>query len=232
MNTAARIVAFVMVVVASQALAQQPDRKSAAYMWSPEMQKRLYALGFYMDKNALGKTDLCTDKVLIEPISIGVLQPLSFPERGEHPNNGAWTIRYRFDRCNESITYNALFRANAQGPATVFHLPPGTTRVSPKLMQDLNASIFIAASTRNPDSKDCKLAAVTNTSVTTEPHAIKVGGEALEDVWGEQWMVRTCSGDFGMDFCFIPEKTGGTTWIQAKCEPASIESARALNVKK
>lgn len=232
MDIAAKIVIFVMVVVASQVLAQQPDRKSAAYMWSTEMQKRLYALGIYMDKNALGKTELCTDNVRLEPISIGVLQPISFPENGEHPNDGAWTIRYRFDRCNESITYNALFRANAQGPATVFHLPPGTTRISPKLMQDLNPSIFMAASTRNSDSKDCNLAAVTNTSVTLEPHAIKVGEEAVEGVWGEQWVVRTCSGTFSMDFCFIPEKTGGTIWFQAKCEPASIATARALNVKK
>lgn len=224
--------AIVTVVCAvSQALAQQPDSKSAAYMWSPEMQKRLYALSLYMDKNVLGKAEVCEGKVQLEPISVGVLQPLSFPEGSAHPNKGIWTIRYRFDRCNESVTYNALFRANQQGPSTVFHLPPGTTRASPKLMQDLSPALFTAASTRNSDQKDCKIVAVTDTSVTVQPTSVKVGDETLDGVWEEQWTVRTCSGTFNMSFCFIPERTGGTTWTHMKCEPANIATARVLNRK-
>lgn len=225
-------IVIVMSLSTSYALAQQPDQKSATYMWSPEMQKRLYALALYMDKNVLGRTEVCTSKVWLEPLSIGVVQQLLFPENGEHPTKGVWTIRYRFDRCGESITYNALFRANQQGPATVFHLPPGATKASPKLMQDLNPSLFMAAATRNTDNKNCKLVAVTNTSVTVEPTSIKVGEETLEGVWEEQWSVRTCSGIFSMSFCFIPEKSGGTTWTQTKCDPSGIATARTLNVRK
>jgi len=193
------------------------------------MQKRLYALGLYLDKNLLGKAEVCTGKVWLEPISVAVLQPLSFPEGSAHPNRGAWTVRYRFDRCNESITYNALFRANAQGPATVIHLPPGTTLASPQLMQDLNPALFMAASARNPDNKDCKIVAVTDTSVTAQPASLKIGEETLDGVWEEQWTVRTCSGTFSAAFCFIPAKAGGTTWTQTKCEPDNIAAARALN---
>jgi hypothetical protein len=219
-----------LAVSASHSFAQpKPDPWSAAYMWNPDVQKRLYELSLYLDKSLLGKAEVCGGKAWLQPISVAVLQPLSFPDGGTHPNKGAWTMRYRFDRCNESTTYNALFRANPQGPATVFHLPPGTTRASPQLMQDLNPALFTAASAKNSDNKDCKVVAVTDTSVTAQPAPVKVGDETLDGVWEEQWTVRTCSGIFSMTFCFIPEKTGGTTWTQTKCEPGSISTARALN---
>jgi hypothetical protein len=226
------VVVLFMVISIGQAFAQQPDRKSAAYMWSPEMQKRLYALGLYLDKNALGKTEPCNGKVWLEPISIGVLQPLVFSVEDAHPIKGAWTIRYRFDRCGESITYNALFQANEQGPTTVFHLPPGTTKTSPRLLRDLNPGVFMAANAHNGDNKQCKLVAVTNTTVTAEPASLKVGNETFEGVWEENWTIRTCSGTFSMAFCFIPEKSGGTTWISSKCNSAQIATARALNAHK
>lgn len=209
------------------AIAQQPDSRASAYMWSPEMQKRLYALALYVDKNALGKIEVCATGARLDPVSTGFLEPISFPQGGEHPNEGAWTIRYRFDRCGESIIYNALFRANAQGPATVFHLPPGTTRTSPQLMRDLNPPIFMEASKINTD-KECKLVAVINTVVTTEPTAMKVGEEMLQGIWEEQWTVRTCSGIFTKNFCFVPARTGGTTWLDSKCDPDKIGTARAL----
>jgi hypothetical protein len=215
---------------ASYAMAQQPDSKTAAYMWNPEMQKRLYALALYMDKNVLGKTNACTGSVRLDPISIGLLTPLSFSDGNAHPNKGAWTIRYRFDRCGEAITYNAFFRANEQGPATIFHLPPGTTKASPTLMQDLNPALFMAAA-KNTNDKDCKLVVVTNTIVTAEPAPVKVEDEILQGVWEELWTVRTCSGSLELDFCFIPAKSGGTTWIQSKCDPARIATARAVNRK-
>lgn len=224
--------ALLAIISLSPSFAQQSDRQSAAYMWNPEMQKRLYELGLYLDKNALGKAEPCNGKVWLEPISVGIIQPLVFPVDSTHPTQGIWTIRYRFDRCSESITYNALFRANEQGPATVFHLPPGTTKTSPKLQQDLNPSLFIAARTRNGDNKDCKLVAVTNTTVTAEPSPVTVGNETFEGVWEENWTVRTCSGTFDMDFCFIPARSGGTTWTTTKCEPAQIAIARSLNIRK
>lgn len=226
------LTALLAAISVGPSFAQQPDRQSAAYMWSPEMQKRLYVLGLYLDKNALGKPEPCNGKTWLEPISVAVIQPLAFPVEGTHPNKGIWTIRYRFDRCGESITYNALFKANEQGQATIFHLPPGTTKTSPKLQQDLNPSLFIAAGTRNGDNKECKLVAVTNTKVTAEPSPVKIGDETFEGVWEEIWTVRTCSGTFNMDFCFIPERSGGTTWTQSKCEPAQISTARSLNARK
>lgn len=221
-----------LVINISSAFAQQPDQKSAGYMWSPEIQKRLYALGLYLDTNALGKKDPCNGKVWLEPISVATLQPLVFSVEDTHPKKGAWTIRYRFDRCGESIIYNALFQANEQGPTTVYHLPPGTTKTSPSLQRDLNPSVFMAANIHNGDNKQCALVAVTNTKVTDEPPSLKVGDETFKDVWEESWTIRTCSGTFSMNFCFIPEKSGGTTWIASKCDPAQIATARTLNARK
>lgn len=215
--------------LASNCYAQlAPDSRSAAYMWPPEMQKRLHALGLYLDKNLLGKAEVCSGKVWIEPISVGVVQPLFFPEGSVHPTRGMWTIRYRFDRCNESITYNALFRANAQGPATIFDMPPGTTLASPQLMRDLNPALYIAASSHNKDNRDCKVVAVMDTSVTKQPASLNVGGETIDGVWEEQWTVRTCSGTFSMPFCFIPQKAGGTIWKHAKCESDSTSTTQSL----
>ena len=194
------------------------------------MQKRLYAFGQYMDKNSLGKSEVCNGSVSLHPLSVALVQPLVFSSEATHPNAGEWRIRYRFERCGESIIYNALFRANAQGIPTIVPMPPGTSKASTRLMQDLNPGLFIAASAKNGDNKDCKLVAVTNTSVTTESHTVKTDSETLEGVWEESWTVRTCSGTFSMDFCFVPDKKGGgTTWLPEKCEPTKIATARSMS---
>jgi hypothetical protein len=218
--------------IAAQAQAQLPDARSAAYMWAPGILQRLQALSNYMDQAILGKAEVCGGEASLQPISVAVLEPLSFTEESVHPARGAWRIRYRFDRCGEAIVYNALFRANAQAPPTVYHLPPGTTRASAGLMEELSAPLLAAAARHDGDVRDCRLVAVTNTAVTAEPGTIQAGGEVLDGVWEENWTVRTCSGPFTLDFCFIPEKSGGTTWTQSRCDPAQIAAARSLVPKK
>jgi len=209
----------------------QPDKQAAAYMWSPDMQKSLLALGQYMDKFVLGKNEVCKNKYWLEPISFVILEQLEFPPDKPNPTKGAWTFRYRFDRCGESVIYNALFKTNNEGSPTVFHLPPGTTKTSPQLMQDLNPSLFIAATTRNGEMKDCKTVIVTNTIVSKEHHSLKIEEQTFDGVWEESWSMKTCSGSFTVDFCFIPERTGGTTYTQSKCEPTKIATARWINRK-
>ncbi len=184
-----------------------------------------------------GQADLgpntCTGSVALDPVSVALVKPLVFPAGSANPSAGEWRMRYRFERCGESIIYNALFRVSAVGATTVFHLPPGTSKASTQLMQDLNPSLLMAASTRNGANKDCKLVAVTNTVVTTESTTVKIENEVLAGVWEERWTVRTCSGTFSMDLCFIPDKAGsGTTWTQSTCDPAQISTARAMNVRK
>ena len=214
-------------VMSLQVAAQQLDPKATAYMWAPAVMQRLQALSNFMDQSILGKPEMCTGQESLHPLSVALLEPLSFTWESVHPAKGAWRIRYRFDRCGESIVYNALFRANEHAPPTVFHLPPGTTKASAGLMEELNPGLIAAAGAHNADLKDCRLVAVTNTAVTAELGAIKAGNETLEGVWEENWTVRTCSGPFSVDFCFIPEKNGGTMWMQSKCDPARIASARA-----
>lgn len=208
-----------------------PDKQAAAYMWSPGIQKALLGLGQYMDKFVLGKSELCGSKYWLEPVSFVILEPLEFPQGRTHPTKGVWTFRYRFDRCGESVIYNALFKANREGAPTVFHYPPGISKASPQLMNDVTPTLFIAASLRNGDTKDCKMVIVTNTSVSKEPHSLKVEEQTLNGLWEEQWSVKTCSGPFTIDFCFIPEPTGGTTFTQSKCDPTQIVTAHFLNCK-
>jgi hypothetical protein len=184
-----------------------------------------------MDKFVLGKNELCQSKYWLEPISFVILEPIEFAPDKPNPTKGAWTLRYRFDRCDESVIYNAFVKANRDGIPTIFHLPPGTSRASPQLMKDLNPALSVAASIRNADAKDCRQVIVTHTSVSKEPHSLKVEDQAFDGVWEESWTVKTCSGPFSVDFCFIPERTGGTIFTQSKCEPAQIVAARLLNRK-
>jgi len=205
------------------------DKKAINYMWSRKMRDRLYVLSLHMDKSILSQETPCQGKARLKPISTSTIQPLSFEEDDENPNKGLWTIRYKFDRCGTSSIYNAVFRAKNKSPADVYPLPPGTTRASIRLMKDLKPGLFMATVVHNKGDKDCRTLVVTNSEVTVEPKLIKVNNKKLAGVWEEKWTVRTCSGTFNVDYCFIPKKSGGTTWTQTKCEPSKIANALSLN---
>lgn len=208
------------------------NQTSAKYMWSREMRDRLYALSLQMDKPILSQKVPCQGKAQLEPISTATLQPLFFKRKEKNPIKGLWTIRYKFDRCGTSSIYNAIFRANKKGPADVFPLPPGTTRASIQLMKDLKPSLFMATIAHNKNNKKCRKMIVTNSKVTLKPKSMRVNNQTFNGIWEEKWIIRTCSGKFNVDFCFIPKKSGGTTWTQSQCKPSNIATALSLNPRR
>lgn len=223
------LAAFALPAFTGQAGAQNlPDKQAAAYMWSPAIQQTLLGLGQSLDKSVLGVSEPCTGPYRLEPVSFAILEPFEFAPGAPHPAKGIWTLRYRFERCGGTVVYNAIFTANRGGVPSVFPTPPGTTRASTQLMKDVTPGLAIAAGQRNGEMKDCKMLIVTDTRVSREPHSLQAGGQTLGGVWEESWSLKTCAGPFTLDFCFVPEPTGGVTFTQSKCEPTQIATARSL----
>lgn len=208
------------------------NKKASDYMWSRKMRDSLYALSLQMDKSILSQETPCQGKARLDPISTATLQTLQFNENKKNPSKGVWTIRYKFDRCGTSSIYNAVFQASKKGPANVYPLPPGTTRASIRLMKDIKPSLFMATVIYNKGDKECRTLVVTNSKVTVEPKSIKVNNQSIAGVWEERWTVRTCTGVFNVDYCFIPKKSGGTTWTQTQCDPSKIATALSLNPRR
>lgn len=207
-------------------------KRMADYMWSRDIRDRLYAMSLKMDLGVLDQEEYCQGKARLTPISFSHLVPLSFKGASNKALKGVWTMRYQFDRCDESSIYNAIFIINKNGIANIYPLPPGTTRASPQLIKDLKFSLFMATVKHNKGDKDCRKMIVTDTKVTQKPKTFKVRKKMFKGVWGEQWSIRTCTGVFDVEYCFVPVQTGGTTWLQGKCTPASISSAIAVNSAK
>lgn len=218
----------IFVLCVHSAFAQQkPDPKTASYLWSAENQKKLYIMGLYLDKELLEKETTCENKYWLEPISFSILQPLEFAADSPHPHKGLWTFRYRFDRCDESIVYNALFQANPNGQPKIIPLVPGVTHASPLLARDMMPGVAIAV-VKNNGGNQCKTPKIVNTKVTVEPHTLKTDKEQFDGAWEEEWTVVACSAPLRISFCLLPRKTGGTSWIQGKCKPDDVEKALFL----
>ncbi len=212
--------AVALMAVTAQGFAQEtPNKQVASYIWSPEIQRQLYAMAVYMDKEILGR-EPCQSKVWLEPISFGFLQPLEFSTTTPHPIKGLWTFRYRFDRCGESTYYNALFQAKENGSPNIIPLVPGLTRASPLLMRDTFTTVAIAAAIKNKDSDDCaKKVKIINTTITVNPHLLTANNEQFDGAWEEEWTVKTCSPPVVINVCFLPNKnSGGTSMVAAKCQ--------------
>lgn len=179
---------------------------------------QLYELGIYWDRKVLSLQQDCTGKYSVFPLSMGFVEPMEFNSDSIYPTQGVWTTRFKFDRCNESIVYNAIFMAQKGKKPKIGLLVPGNTRTSPQLMRDLYSQGVILVTEIKRKNKECKEIRVLNTEVTKEPFSLKSDGKTFHGAWEEQWTVKNCDEIIEMTFCFIPTDDGGTNWSSGKCK--------------
>lgn len=186
--------------------------RSAKYLGTQAYQKQLYDLGVYWDRNILKLQENCTSQYNINPISFAIIKPMKFSDKNVAPVEGAWTFRYKFTRCNESIIYNSLNIARDNQNPKIIPLVPGTTNCDPILIKDLYGAIYANLALNNKkNNTTCKSANVLNTKVTI-PQNIK------NKMWEEQWTILECDRKIKTSFCFTPSKRNGTNWTMGTCK--------------
>lgn len=207
-------------LIGNSSLAQlSPDDRTLQYLNSEPHKKMITMVGLIYDQRVFDRKEICQTGYKWEPVSFAILQPFSFQDDAEHPSAGAWTYRFRFNRCNESIVYNVLFQGqNGKQPRPTM-LVPGTTRTSPRLASDLMRGLGAAAAIAGVPA-DCKDIKVFDTKVTAGPFRLEVDGKVHDGVWEERWNANACQKDFSVDFCLTPQITGGTDWALRKCSPS------------
>ncbi|GKT11240.1 MAG: hypothetical protein ISEC1_P0203 [Thiomicrorhabdus sp.] len=201
----------------SMAAKSNDDEKIGKYFKSAEFQKQLFDLGVFWDRQILNIQTNCQSKYHLKPISFAYVKPLKFDDNSQHPIEGIWTFRYRFSRCNESIIYNAHISAQQGKQPKMAALFPGTTRASPQLLKDVYLGGLSSIVAKKSTNKQCKKTTVVDTKVTLQPTTAERDGKVIKGVWQEQWQLKHCDELIEATFCFIPETSGGTTWVIGKC---------------
>lgn len=193
-----------------------PDERTLQYFNSEPHKKQIMMIGMIYDEIVFDRKEICQTGYRWDPVSFAVLQPLSFQDGGEHPASGAWTYRFNFQRCGESVVYNVLLQGQNGKQPRPAKLIPGLTKTNPRLASDLMRGLGVAAALAGVPA-DCKNIKVLDSKVTTEPFRSEVDGKVREGVWEEQWTARACARDFTADFCLTPQAAGGTDWSLGKC---------------
>ncbi len=210
---------FIIIVLILTSIGAKSDEgdKIIRYFDSKEFYKQLYELGLYWDRNILKIQTNCKSEYSVKPIGYNFIKPLIFNSNDIWPIQGVWTFRFNFSRCDETITYNALFSARLDKQPQIGVLVPGTTRALPVLQRDLYLGGVAAMVGVKSKNKECKETRVLNTKVTIEPTEAKVKG-----VWEELWTVSHCGEKIDATFCLIPDGAGGTNWAASKCADLGI----------
>jgi len=199
-------------VIFSSTTKLNAENETSKYFGSQEYQKLLYNLGVYWDRKVLNLQENCTSQYTINPISFSILKPLKFSATSATPIEGAWTYRYKFTRCGESIIYNALNIARENQNPQIVSLVPGTTNCDPLLIKDAYNGIYANLALHNAQSTtSCKTAHVLNTEITMPQ-------TAQNAKWEEKWTVKECENTLETLFCFTPSEKGGTNWTIGKCK--------------
>lgn len=193
-----------------------PDARMIAYLNSEPYKQMITMLGIVYDEHILQRKQPCQSGYKWEPISLALQQPLLFQVGAEHPYAGAWTYRFKFERCGESTVYNVLLQGQANKPPRPIPLVPGLTRANPQLMSDLMMPLVLSGVAAGMPS-DCKNIQVIDTEVTAEPFALQTNGQVFPGAWQELWKARACGKAFTAEFCLVPQPQGGTNWSQGQC---------------
>ncbi len=193
-----------------------PDARMIAYLNSEPYRQMITMLGIIYDEHILERKQICQSGYKWEPISFALHQAPTFTEGAEHPRTGAWTYRFKFERCGESTVYNVLLQGQANKQPRPIPLVPGLTRVNPQLMSDLMMPLLLSG-VASGVSSDCKNIKVLDTEVSAEPFPLHMNGQVFPGAWQELWKVRACGKEFIAEFCLVPQPQGGTNWSKGQC---------------
>ncbi len=213
-----RLLSIIIIVLCSSNVWANSLTRSESYMRSQDFYKQLYNLGIHWDRKELNIQMDCNSKYFVNPVSHAILTPLTFSDENIHPVSGAWTFRYEFNRCNESIIYNAIIVARDGKKPQMGALVPGTTYCSPQLLRDLFVGGVAGMVAIKRKNKSCKTVKVLDTTVTDGPGTTDNTGKKHVGIWEEQWVVKSCDEIIEMTFCFVPDGSGGTNWSSGACQ--------------
>lgn len=194
-----------------------PDARTLAYFNSEPHKQMITTLGIVYDETIFDRKSVCQTGYKWTSISFALLQPLTFVNSQSHPQSGIWTYRFKFERCEESVIYNAMFQGQDGKLPRLTRLVPGMSRADPRLMVDLMMPLVLSGDMAGVPS-DCKNFKVVNTEVTEEPFELRVDGQVYPGTWQELWSANACGKAFKAEFCLVPQPKAGTNWKVGKCQ--------------
>ncbi len=200
----------------------QSHSKTAVYLSSRPMMVAMYRLGLAQDKK-FSLQPGCMSQYRVKLVESLVLSPIEFPDDQQHPTQGAWFLRYLFQRCGDSKLYNALFVANGNEAApTARAYYPGSTVASPELVNDAMPSVISGALDRS-GLRDCGDIDVFDMRVTEQIHDVVEGDKTIRDVWNETWTLSMCGQMHDVAVTFMPDRNGsGTKFASGPVAPTKL----------
>jgi len=186
------------------------SKRIASYIHSTSMLTSAYKLGVMQDRK-FGLHTKCQSKYFVKPYSVSVLAPIVFPDKQQHPSQGAWNLRYVLERCGESKIYNAFVMVKAGAEPVPQPYFPGNSLAGYLLTKDALKSAVIAAGIKLKD-KNCKEIDLFDRQVLEMPHSIEEEGKTYKGVWKENWVFRMCKNKLNAELTFVPDGKGGTSF--------------------
>lgn len=132
------------------------------YFFSPSMEKVLADFG--RSRWTEFGPACSAPEIQIRPLYAFVASDVTFQPESGQPQQGSWTIRYRYERCGSQSIHSALLEANPRAPPVVVRtLVPGESAI-PHFMQDkvVETALEVAAQGADRGCRPPRVAETTN----------------------------------------------------------------------
>jgi hypothetical protein len=190
----------------ANAAALKKDSRTYAYLFSTASHQAMFKIGAYWDK-LLGIEQDCKSNYNVTPIRLRIHTPIDLPDNSTHPVAGVWQFTFKFERCGEAKTYNAVFVSNKGAIPTVKPYFPGESLANTQLINDALQSAYAAASMQFKNTQ-CKDMTIYDMAVAKPPHDVIANGKRTRGVWNETWSFLGCGEVVGVDMTFVPDSKG------------------------
>lgn len=201
------------------------SKKMMSYIAANEY-KILFDFGVQQDRK-LGLQLGCKSNYDVKMVSIGLLQPIEFPDNAQHPAKGIWRLGYLLNRCGEAKRYNTIFAARDNGePPTAKQFYPGASNAGPALIRDAMMAALARARIQGDFPDTCSSYDVADMVVTVPSHDVVQGTETYHRIWEETWSFNFCGRSSNVEMMFVPDKVGGGTSFHTKPLPSGVPLGR------
>lgn len=153
------------------------------------------------------------DKDQIRLSDFIVIEPIEIASEDEHPTQGAWIIRYQYNRPDAKRRYNLYFVANKNKQPDYIPMVMGDSIASARLQQDAMMQVALAAYVKIPeDQRDDfdETFHVIDSEVTEVQEPSGCWFFKPTGCWSEQWTVYASGRKIPINIDFNPDGNGGT----------------------
>jgi hypothetical protein len=196
---------------------RRPDEATAnsllmKYLRSPQGAKIMYDMGVVWDRD---RNAACPDgrhTVFPEYVS-EVFQPVEIKDGADKPSSGAWSVRFRMERCSRSVFYRILLQVKPDGSMDARRLVVGETQADFQLIRDLAQSVRVGAAVA-AGNMECR------SFVMLDSYPPQVVARNLPGYQGqtgdhrrERWWLNVCGTVVAVDVNMFPNpKLPGTSF--------------------